>query len=232
MFQATAESERSSPLESPTHRTARPNLILVVLFTVLVSGWAGYQWMSRVDDDPTAETLATEQEIEQPHTALPRPVPGSQSRETISGGRMSLVTWTVIAEATTGTADGANVTTHADGRVAVIQPGGTLALEKTEGSFYNGDGPDVRIDGPAGHRVPYILFTRNGAEEAWRQFDINQRGFIAGGTAHDFGHHGIQQGRQIMVRNNGVSALYIDAITPLHLEPDVGVHHEPGGHKD
>ena len=145
---------------------------------------------------------------------------------------MSSGTWTVIPDATTGTADGANATTDADGRVAVIQPGGTLALEKTEGPFYNGHGPDVRIDGPAGHRVPYILFTRNGSQEPWTQFDINQRGFNAGSTAHDFGHHGIQQARQIMIRNNGVSALYIDAITPLHLEPDRGAHPEPAGHKD
>jgi len=46
------------------------------------------------------------------------------------------------------------------------------------------------------------------------------RGFSGGTASHDFGHHGIMRAQQIMIRNDGVSPLYLDAATPLHLQPD------------
>lgn len=232
MFQATTDSEPASLAEPSDRRVAQPLWILIVLLIILAAGISGYRWISdSAENRASIETVATEQAIEPPQSATGGAIPGSATPN-ISRERLPSVQWMLLADATTGTVDATNAIGSADGRVAAIQPGGSMALERIEAPFYNGDGPDIRVDGPAGHRVPYILFTRTGSQDGWEQFDVNRKGFSAGSAVHDFGHHGIEHARQIMIRNEGVSPLYIDALTPLHLERERDRHDEPQGHKD
>lgn len=48
--------------------------------------------------------------------------------------------------------------------------------------------------------------------------------YADGPASHDCGHNGIQQVQQIMIRNDGTSPLYLDAITPLHLRLESDDH--------
>ena len=118
-----------------------------------------------------------------------------------------------------------------DGRIAVIAAGGSLAVAWTDGPFYNGHGADIRVHGPLAHRVPYIIFARSGPEDAWVQFDVIRKGFPDGTASHDFGHHGIAHAQQIMIRNEGTSSLYLDAVTPLHRQPETHAEDESSGHR-
>jgi hypothetical protein len=54
---------------------------------------------------------------------------------------------------------------------------------------------------------------------AWQQVDINHKTFAAGVAGHDMGHHGVQQAKQVLIRNDAESELHIDAVSALH--PDV-----------
>jgi len=129
--------------------------------------------------------------------------------------------WTIVADDTRQTTDADAMLGKADGRSAAIGAGGTVALAYAGGmAFYNGEGADVRLDGPADEVTRYTLFARRGSQERWLRFDVNRRGFPGGFALHDFGHHEIEQATQILIRNDGAMNLYIDAVTPLHLEPE------------
>jgi serine/threonine protein kinase len=132
--------------------------------------------------------------------------------------------WELIPDQTIGVADAANVLGSADRRMAVINPGGQLALEYREGKFF-GDGPgaDLRVYGPEQGRVSYLIFVRNDPAEDWERIDINHRGFPRGEAGHDMGHHGIRQARQVMIRNIGNADLRIDAVSAVYKD---GVHSE------
>jgi hypothetical protein len=98
--------------------------------------------------------------------------------------------------------------------MAVISPGGQLALEYREGKFFgDGHGADLRVYGPKQGRVSYLIFVRNDPAVEWERIDINRRGFPRGEAGHDMGHHGIRQARQVMIRNNGNADLRIDAVS-------------------
>jgi hypothetical protein len=100
------------------------------------------------------------------------------------------------------------------GKMAVIDPGGQLALEYRDGRFFSdGRGIDLRVYGPEQRKVSYIIFVRNDLTEDWKQIDINRIGFLRGRALHDMGHHGIRQARQVMIRNNGNGDLRIDAVS-------------------
>ena len=132
--------------------------------------------------------------------------------------------WGLIPDQTTGVADAVNALGAADQRMAVISPGGQLALEYREGKFFgDGQGADLRVYGPERGRVSYLIFVRNDPAEDWKHIDINRRGFPRGLAVHDMGHHGIRQARQVMIRNNGNTDLRIDAVSAVYKD---GVHSE------
>ena len=136
--------------------------------------------------------------------------------------------WTILADATHQTADADAILGKPDGRVAAIEPGGALALARAGGlRFYNGEGADIRLDAPAGDPTPYTIYARGALQEPWVRFDVNRKGFANGFAAHDFGHHQLEEAQQILIRNDGDTLLHIDAVTPLHGEPD---GHERANH--
>jgi hypothetical protein len=125
--------------------------------------------------------------------------------------------WGLIPDQTTGVADAPNALGSADRRMAVISPGGQLALEYREGKFFgDGHGADLRVYGPEQGRVSYLIFVRNGPAEDWERIDINRRGFPRGEAGHDMGHHGIRKARQVMIRNIGKADLRIDAVSVVY----------------
>jgi len=132
--------------------------------------------------------------------------------------------WGLIPDQISGVADAANALGAADRQMAVIKPGGQLALEYREGKFFgDGHGADLRVYGPERGRVSYLIFVRNDPAEDWKHIDINRTGFPRGLAVHDMGHHGIRQARQVMIRNNGNADLRIDAVSAVYKD---GVHSE------
>ena len=125
--------------------------------------------------------------------------------------------WSVVVE---GTSDVTNATAALGGRddsVAVIAPGGTLAIRFIPGrGFSDAGGADVRVYGPAGQPTFYRLFARDEPGGPWVRFDTNRRGFPDGAASHDMGHHGVQHAHEIMILNAGSDNLRIDAIEPLY----------------
>src|SRR6266508_3423997 len=101
--------------------------------------------------------------------------------------------------------------------MAVISPGGQLAIEYREGKFFgDGYGVDLRVYGPKQGRVSYIIFVRNDPAVKWERIGINRGGFPRGEAGHEMGHHGVRQARQVMVRNNGNADLRIDAALDVY----------------
>src|SRR5215470_1024269 len=143
--------------------------------------------------------------------------------------------WGLIPDQTTGVADAPNALGSADRRMAVISPGGQLALEYREGKFFgDGHGADLRVYGPEQSQVSYLIFVRNDPAAEWERIDINRRGFPGGEARHDMGHHGIRQARQVMIRNNGNSALRIDAISVVYKDEvyaEVATRHRSTRHR-
>ena len=122
--------------------------------------------------------------------------------------------WELIPDQTGGVADAANALEVADQRMAVINPGGQLALEYRGGKFFgDGHGADLHVYGLEQGRVSYLIFVRNDPAEEWTRIDINRKGFPRGEVGHDMGHHGIRQARQVMIRNDGNADLRIDAVS-------------------
>src|SRR5262245_61707718 len=125
--------------------------------------------------------------------------------------------WGLIPDQTTGVADAPNALGAADRRMAVISPGGQLALEYREGKFFgDGHGDDLRVYGPEQGRVSYLIFIRNDPAMERERIDINRRGFPRGEAGHDMGHHGIRQARRAMIRNIGKADLRIDAVSVVY----------------
>jgi hypothetical protein len=122
--------------------------------------------------------------------------------------------WELIPDQTGGVADAANALGVADQRMAVINPGGQLALEYRGGKFFgDGHGADLHVYGLEQGRVSYLIFVRNDPAEEWTRIDINRKGFPQGEVGHDMGHHGVRQARQVMIRNDGNADLRIDAVS-------------------
>lgn len=121
--------------------------------------------------------------------------------------------WELITGQTSGATDAANALGSPDQKVAVIAPGNQIALAYSEGQFFgNGPGADLRLYGPD-ESVSYNIFVRNDSASTWRQVGTNRRGFPDGVFNHDIGHHGVQQARQVMIKNNGQADLKLDAVT-------------------
>src|SRR5262245_11553997 len=82
--------------------------------------------------------------------------------------------WGPIPNQTAGVADARNALGAVDRRLAVISPGGQLALEYREGKFFgDGHGADLRVYGPEQGRVSYLIFVRNDPALEWERIDIN-----------------------------------------------------------
>lgn len=188
-----------------------------VIMVVMVGAWIGYQLFSGADapDVSPGPVRETEQTINPnpPTSGLPAGSPAT-------GAPM----WE-IGSSTHDVGDAGEGVGTPDGRSAVVLPGGGLALSyRAAEFFYNGEGADVRIYGPTGEQAAYVLFIRANAGGTWIRVDANRRGFPGGAASHDFGHHGIERGREIMIRNDAASALHIDAVVPLHAEAEL--HHD------
>jgi eukaryotic-like serine/threonine-protein kinase len=125
--------------------------------------------------------------------------------------------WELITNQTRGANEAENALGLPDQQMAVIAPGSQIALAYREGQFFgNGPGTDLRLHGPDGEIVLYSIYVRNDSAGAWRKVDVNRRGFIKGVSSHDMGHHGVQQARQVMIKNDGQADLKLDAITALY----------------
>lgn len=173
---------------------------------IVGSAVGGYLWFRPAPEAPAsvAPTEHTEQQVD-------APIPPTNNDQL----------WTLVADDTRETTDADAILGKPDGRSATISAGGAVALAYAGGmAFYNGEGADVRLDGPAGQVTRYTIFERGGPQERWLRFDVNRRGFPSGFVLHDFGHHQIEQATQILIRNDGSMNLHIDAVTPLHLEPE------------
>ena len=125
--------------------------------------------------------------------------------------------WNAISEYTHDTLNAENALGSQDQKTATVLPGGTLALAYVEGQLF-GDGPggDLLIYGPQGDKASYTLFVRDDSNGNWIHVDVNRKGFPNGAAYHDMGHHGVNQARQIMIRNDAPTNLYIDAIIAVY----------------
>jgi serine/threonine protein kinase len=109
--------------------------------------------------------------------------------------------WGIIPGQTRGVVDAANALGAADGQMAVISPGGQLALEYLEGKFFgDGNGPDLRVFGPVQGRVSYLIFVRNDPAAEWERIGINRSGFPREEARHDMGRQVVRQERRPMPR--------------------------------
>lgn len=168
-----------------------------------------------------------------PATPARGPTPVTETTEEVSTSNASGVgvnastVWRIDAESTRDVKNEANALREPDGRTATVLPGGTLGLRYVASEyFYNGAGPDVRVVGPEGERMPYAIFAKADPNGTWVRFDINRRGFPKGVAAHDFGHHGLARASALMIRNDGPINLYVDAVVPLHREPAAEDDHD------
>ncbi|HWI18041.1 MAG TPA: zinc ribbon domain-containing protein, partial [Vicinamibacterales bacterium] len=186
---------------NPKGRT--PLAIAAIVLLMLASGVMAYALFRRAPASPPAEAAVehTEQVLDVP----PRPAAGDNPL------------WSVVWDETRQTVDADAVLGRPDGRPATIERGGTLALAYRGEAFYNGEGPDVRVDGSRGSPASYTIFARAGSQGEWQRFDVNRSGFPDGFALHDLGHHQLEEVKQLLIRNNGSASLSIDAVTPLHL---------------
>ena len=191
--------------DQPGERRVAIGVGMVAL--IVGSAVGGYIWFRPAPQAPAsvASTEHTEQQVDAP------PIPPAHNDQL----------WTLVDDDTRETTDADAILGKPDGRSAAISAGGTVALAYAGVmAFYNGEGADVRLDGPADEATRYTIFARRGPQERWLRFDVNRRGFPSGFVLHDFGHHQIEQATQILIRNDGSMHLHIDAVTPLHMEPE------------
>ena len=217
--------------------TRWPLVVLGVLaLAIAASGLAGYWWFSRQTPptgSPPAAVEATDEIVsptDQAHRdaerAGQRANPSAPDSTGASAGTES-VSWRGLGEFTRDVKEADAALGLPDGRMAIIAPGGTIALAYGKADyFYNAPGADVRVYAPEGDRTPYVIFARSDPGGKWIRFDVNQRGFPKGEAAHDFGHHGLERVHEIMIRNDGTVNLYIDAVLPLHSAPESHSAHD------
>ena len=132
--------------------------------------------------------------------------------------------WTVIEDQTQSVTNAINALTE-DQQLAVIEPNGQLAVALTDDQFFgNGAGADLQIHGASAQQTSYRVFVRDDASAAWQRIDVNRKGFAQGTALHDMGHHGIARARQVMIHNDGASALQIDGIAATYPNLVATVH--------
>src|SRR5262245_47160210 len=217
-YPTTPQQSRSMlEIGNPTSGSARnPAVLLITLTLLLASAIGGTSWWYRQKNSTqqSPNNNATLQSHLQASTVNAIPdIPGLTTSKTDGSAIQALKNlWEVITDQTSKTTNAANALDGVtDNQVAVIEPGGQLALNFRNGHYFgNGGGPDVHILGPQQESVSYIVFVRNNPTENWQRIDINRKNFN-GMTCHDMGHHGVSQARQVMIRNIGTTTLSIDA---------------------
>ena len=187
-------------------------LLVFGALLLLAGGGAGLWWYAQKGANEkvaaASDSAASNPAASNPAASNPAAPPSS---EVIPAGNKL---WELIPDQTGGVADAANTLGVADQRMAVINPGGQLALEYRGGKFFgDGHGADLHVYGLEQGRVSYLIFVRNDPAEEWTRIDINRKGFPQGEVGHDMGHHGVRQARQVMIRNIGNADLRIDAVS-------------------
>lgn len=209
-----------------THQLAKRSKLLLALFGVLLLSLVlgnGIWWLkysrgggvtantaSAVNDQPQTASVAklAQQQTTLANQASPTPTQPMPARQEL---------WEVIADQTSETNDAANAQDAADRQVAILKPGGQLALAYRAGQFFgNGAGADLHVFGPPQERISYLIFVRAAASAPWQRIDIYRRGFAQGAADHDMGHHGVRQARQVLIKNNGAAELSIDAVAAVY----------------
>jgi hypothetical protein len=190
-----------------TESGGRRVLLVLGALLLLAGGGAGLWWYAQKGANEKV-AAASDSAASNPAASNPAAPPSS---EVIPAGNKL---WELIPDQTGGVADAANALGVADQRMAVINPGGQLALEYRGGKFFgDGHGADLHVYGLEQGRVSYLIFVRNDPAEEWTRIDINRKGFPQGEAGHDMGHHGVRQARQVMIRNDGNADLRIDAVS-------------------
>ena len=187
-----------------TESGGRRVLLVLGALLLLAGGGAGLWWYAQKGAN---EKVAAASDSAAPASGSAAP---ASSGVIPAGNKL----WELIPDQTGGVADAANALGVADQRMAVINPGGQLALEYRGGKFFgDGHGADLHVYGLEQGRVSYLIFVRNDPAEEWTRIDINRKGFPQGEAGHDMGHHGVRQARQVMIRNDGNADLRIDAVS-------------------
>jgi hypothetical protein len=190
-----------------TESGGRRVLLVFGALLLLAGGGAGLWWYAQKGAN---EKVAAASNPAASNSAASNPAAPPSSEVVSAGNKL----WELIPDQTGGVADAANALGVADQRMAVINPGGQLALEYRGGKFFgDGHGADLHVYGLEQGRVSYLIFVRNDPAEEWTRIDINRKGFPQGEAGHDMGHHGIRQARQAMIRNDGNADLRIDAVS-------------------
>ena len=190
-----------------TESGGRRVLLVFGALLLLAGGGAGLWWYAQKGANEKV-AAASDSAASNPAASNPAAPPSS---EVIPAGNKL---WELIPDQTGGVADAANAFGVADQRMAVINPGGQLALEYRGGKFFgDGHGADLHVYGLEQGGVSYLIFVRNDPAEEWTRIDINRKGFPRGEAGHDMGHHGVRQARQVMIRNDGNADLRIDAVS-------------------
>jgi hypothetical protein len=190
-----------------TESGGRRVLLVFGALLLLAGGGAGLWWYAQKGANEKV-AAASNSAASNPAASNPAAPP---SPEVIPAGNKL---WELIPDQIGGVADAANALGVADQRMAVINPGGQLALEYRGGKFFgDGHGADLHVYGLEQGRVSYLIFVRNDPAEEWTRIDINRKGFPQGEAGHDMGHHGVRQARQVMIRNDGNADLRIDAVS-------------------
>jgi serine/threonine protein kinase len=189
-------------------------LLAGLILLLLVAGGLGFWWITQKDKRPTPMVA----------DVAPSPTPSLSPSPPIVVTNL----WEAVSDLNSGTTAAENALGQPDQQVAVIKPGGQLALNFLAGQFFgNGPGIDLRVFGPVQENVSYLIFVRDNPAAAWQRVDINRRGFPPEGADHDMGHHGVSQARQVKIVNKGNADLLIDAVTVMNKDVVVGApeHH-------
>lgn len=207
------ETARQTSSDAPTAAGGGKLVPLLVglILLLLVAGGLGFWWITRKDNIAPPIAAAT-------------PAPAPSPSPSLASNNL----WEALSDLTSGTATAENALGEPDQRLAVIQPGGQLALTFLAGQFFgNGPGADLRVFGMGQGNISYAIFVRDDPAAAWQRVDVNRRGFPQGAADHDMGHHGVSQARQVMIRNDGKTELEIDAVTAMYKDQAVSApeHH-------
>jgi hypothetical protein len=189
------------PLSARYNRVLVPALFGALLF---VAGIAVTLWLQDRSRRGQPIDMATSSSVSSPTVSTAPPLAVAKF-------------WEVINDQTSKAANIESALGKPDGQMAIIEPGGQLALDYRAGQFFgDGDGVDLRIHGHKGDPGEYSIFLRDNSKKEWRLMDVNHRGFPRGVDGHDIHEHAYRLARQIMIRNIGPSELRIDAIEAVY----------------
>ena len=197
-------------VSAKTESSRKLVLLIFCALLLLTVGVAGLLWyVQKGADEKVAAGSDSTGSGQQASTASGQSAPSGRSA-TISSSTSPAATeslpagnklWGIIPGQTRRVVDAANALGAADGQMAVISPGGQLALEYRGGKFFgDGYGADLRVYGPEQGRVSYLIFVRNDPAVEWERIGVNRRGFPRGDARHDMGRYSVRQTRRPMAR--------------------------------